>query len=455
MIQTVIIAVPGLVALIVCIRRGPEHAFLDVFLPVLMLLPQQYFWPTSGQLSFADTCILPIAAFLLFRPKQKQKWGVIDLLVVGYVAITALAEGMNNGYKVGAQNLALQELFSILLPYFVARHLFRDPQFAVNAAKRIVVSLVIVAVLSVYEFRMGMDLFTRFLDGIFSGDPLPGVIRGGFMRTAGPYGHPLALGVVMVFGFRLVRWLEWKGIWNHPLPSLPISKIRFCELWIAVGSIMSISVGPLLSAACGAAIVSVCRAQNRKRALMLLVIFIGLASQTVYPAFSDFVSVDPAVARLSGAQWQEDAAYRNKLLPVYLPVVEERPSWGWGRGGVPKLEGMWSIDNGYLATALTSGVYALAVKVALYLSLPILLGIFSFPLSRKDPRALAAFTLMGIFVLNAVMDCTASGGGILERLFFIFAAWSAALLYSKAPEMAIEPVWSLPKTQVGFRRVMV
>jgi hypothetical protein len=454
-IQTVIIAVPGLLALIVCIRRGPEHAFLDIFLPVLLLLPQQYFWPTSGQLSFADTCILPIAAFLLFRPKQRQKWGVIDLMVVGYVAITAVAEGMNNGYKLGTQNLALQELFSILLPYFVAKHMFRNPQFALNAGKRIVVSLVIVAVLSVYEFRMGMDLFTRFFDRIFSGIPLPGVIRGGFMRTAGPYGHPITLGIMMVFGFRLLRWLKWKGIWNDRLQHLQISKIRFCEVWIAVGSIMSLSVSPLLSAACGAALVSVCRAQNRKRAFVLLVISIGLASQTLYPAFKAYVSVDPAVARLSGDQWQEDAAYRNKLIPLYLPVVEERPSWGWGRGGVPRLEGMWSIDNDYLATALTSGVYALGLKVALYLLLPILLGIVSFPLSRRDPRALAAFTLIGIYALNAVMSCTASAGGVPWRLFFIFAGWSAALLNSETAEMALDPVWPLPTIQVGFRRVMV
>ena len=58
--------------------------------------------------------------------------------------------------------------------------------------------------------------------------------------------------------------------------------------------------------------------------------------------------------------------------------------------------------------------------------------------------------MMGIFVLNAVMDCTASGGGIPRALFFIFAGWSAALLYAKAPEMAIEPVWSLPKLRSAF-----
>ena len=130
---------------------------------------------------------------------------------------------------------------------------------------------------------------------------------------------------------------------------------------------MSLSLGPLFSAACGAVVVSVCRAQNRKRAILWLVLFIGSGRQTNLSRFNDFVSVDPGGG--SGDILQEDAAYRNKLIPVYLPVVEERPTWGWGRGGFPVVEGMWSIDNGYLSIALTSGVYALAVKVALFFHL--------------------------------------------------------------------------------------
>ena len=104
MIQTILIAIPGLVALIVCIRRGPEQALLDVYLPVLLLLPE-YHWPISGQLSFTDTTILPIATFLLFRSKLKWQWNTTDFLVIAYIAVTVVAEGMNKGYKPGAKIL--------------------------------------------------------------------------------------------------------------------------------------------------------------------------------------------------------------------------------------------------------------------------------------------------------------------------------------------------------------
>src|SRR5271170_4922721 len=98
MIQTIVVAIPGLVALIVCILRGPELALLDVYLPVLLLLPVRN-WPISGQFSFTDTTILPIAAFLMFRSKLKWQWNITDFLVIAYIAITVVAEGMNKDYK--------------------------------------------------------------------------------------------------------------------------------------------------------------------------------------------------------------------------------------------------------------------------------------------------------------------------------------------------------------------
>jgi hypothetical protein len=261
---------------------------------------------------------------------------------------------------------------------------------------------------------------------------------------------------MMALGFRVARWLEWSGEWNGPIPFLPISKIRFCEICIVAGSIMSVSVGPWLAAACGAVTVSVCRARNRKRAVVSLILLVALLGEPIYGSFKKFVSVNPDVAQAAGERLQEDAAYRNKLIPLYTPVVEERPAWGWGRNAVPVLEGMASIDNAYLAVALTYGLYAMGMLVALFIWPPIRLAIFSFPLNRNDPRALAAFSMIGIYVLNAVVDCTGSGGGPPWRFLFIIAGWSTALLVQPTPRVVEQGVKSWPpQTQIGFRRVMM
>jgi hypothetical protein len=454
MIQTVLIAIPGLLALIQCIRRGPERALLDVYLPALLLLPE-YTWQISGQCSFADTAIIPIAAFLLFQSKRKWQWSAIDLVVLAYVAVTVVAEGMNKGYKLGSQNLALQELCSILLPYLAAKQMFQHPQFAVDFAKRVAVLLTIVAIISVYEFRMGSDLFTRFFDGIFPPNGNTTVIRGGFMRTQGPFGHAITLGVMMALGFRIARWLEWNGVWNDKLRFLQISKIRFCELWIAAGSIMSLSVGPWMAAACGAVVISVCRAQNRKRAIGSLIVVIVLFGMPIYTAFKTYVSVDPSAAAASGDRLQEDLAYRNMLVPVYTPVVEERLAWGWGRNGFPVLQGMPSIDNDYLFVALTFGVYALCLRVALYLWPLMQLATFSLTRYRNDPRALAAYSMIGIYVLNVVVNTTISANGAPWRIMFIITGWSAALLTATTHEVVlVDAVKARPRTQFAFRRIM-
>ena len=454
-IQTIIIAIPGLIALFECLRRGPEHAFLDVYLPVLLLVPE-HSWPISGQLTFTDTAIIPIAAFLLFRPKPKRQWSAIDFLIIAYVAITVIAEGMNKGYKLGSQNLAIQEVVSILLPYFVAKQMFRHQQFAVDFAKRIAVLLSIVAIVSVYEARMGSNLFTKLFDGTFPAIPNTTVFRAGFMRTQGPYGHAITLGVMMVMGFRIARWLEWNGAWKGPMYFLPISKIRFCELCIAAGSMMSMSFSPLLAAACGALFISVFRAKNRKRAVLSLVLLIVLFGGPIQTKFKNYVSVDPIVAQASGDGLQQDSAYRNMLIPVYTPVVEERPTWGWGRNDFPVVNGMNSIDNAYLFTALTFGLYALFLQAALFIWPAIRLAAFSLPFNRRDPRALAAFSMIGIYVLNVVMDGTAAGGGAPWTLLLLITGWSAALLKATAPAVVeLKAVDAWPRTQFGFGRVMV
>jgi hypothetical protein len=457
MIQTLIIALPGLVALIVCMSRGPEQALLDVYLPTLLLLPQNFTWPTSLRLPFADTTILPIGLFLLFRPQRERRWSSIDLLIIGYIAITAIAEGVNNGYKLG-QQAAVQEFLSVFLTYFAVKQSIGQQQFVTAFAKRIVMLITITAILSVYEFRMGSDLFLWPFEGIFPTQPGWNLVfRAGWMRTQGPYGHAIAAGTIMAMGYRIARWLDWSGEWADPMGFLPISKIRFCELCIIAGSIMTISVGPWVGAVGGAMAVFVCRARNRKRALALLIFAILVVGLPGYSAFKAYVSLNQTwSANASDSErLQEDAAYRDKLLQVFIPVVEERPSWGWGRRKIPMTEGMWSIDDGYLFIALTSGLYALGFFVALLVGTPIRLCVFGLRLPRGNPAALAAFSLMGIYLLTAICLSNVSLGATDWRVFFLIIGWSAGLLKSSGLEAAeAKALVPGPHAQFVFQRVM-
>ena len=451
-IQTAIIALPAVAALIVCLLRGPKQALLDIYLPTLFLLPHAFTWSISGQFTFSEPTLLVIALFLLFQHQSEWRWSATDFLLMGYLAMTVISCGVTASYKL-AENTALKEFCSIFLAYYVARRTMGREQFAIEVAKRIGVLLTVVAIVSVYEFRMGQDLFFVPFASIF---PLPAgnvVFRSGFMRTQGPFGHAMAQGFMMAVGFLIVCWLDWKGIWHDKLPFLPISKIRFLELWVLAGLIMTISLGDWIGAAGGVIVLFLFGTPNRKLAFALLIFCAVVFGPMIWSKFNAYMSVNmDAVADKT----QQDVVYRNQLLQDYIPVVEERPTWGWGMY-YPVLDGMSSIDNGYLFTALIFGVYALGLWVAILLwNLIWLLG-SGLRLPRDHPGASTAVVLGAIYVIIAI--CNTEGALLANSqivlLFFFVTGWSVALLKSKELRMADAQVVALPPaTRFAFRRVM-
>ena len=260
----------------------------------------------------------------------------------------------------------------------------------------------------------------------------------------------------MAIGFRVARWLEWTGSWKNHFRFLPISTIRLCELWIVAGSIMSLSVGPWLGTLCGVAIVSVCRARNRRLAIASLIVAVILVAGPINSRFEKFISADPQIKTGTIDQLQEDSAYRSQMIQLYIPLIEERPNWGWGINEVPALSGITSIDNDYILTAVVFGVYALLFKVALLVWPLVRLPIISFPLRPDDPRASAAFSLMGIYVLLLFVLGTVSFGSTDGLLFILISGWSAALLGTPGYKVReVEPTVLQPTTKLAFKRVMV
>jgi hypothetical protein len=450
MIQTVIIALPACAALIVCLLRGPKQALLNIYLPTLLLLPHGFWWPISGQFTFSDPVILIIFFFFLFQPQNEWHWSVTDFLVMAYLAITVISTGINGGYKLG-QNLALKELCTIFLPYYIAKQTMSSQRFAIEVAKRIVALLSVVAIVSVYELRMGKDLFLVPFSAFFSYG-MTVVFRGGLMRTQGPFGHAMAQGFMMAVGYPIARWLDSKEIWHDKLPFLGISKIRFCELSIVAGLLMTISLGDWIGGAVGAIALFAFRARYRKAVLALVILCAVVLGPPIWSRFSAYVST--TMDRVSD-QTQQDVVYRNMLLQEYIPIVEERPTWGWGMQ-YPVINGMFSIDNGYLFTAIVFGVYALGLWVALLLWTLLRLVALAFRLPRDHPGASAAASLAAIYLIIAF--CNTEGalpaGPQIGVFFFLVTGWSAALLTSNELAEKDTSVVSLPRARFAFRRVM-
>jgi hypothetical protein len=451
-----IAGLPALIALYVCWRRGPAAAFLNVYLPMLLLMPDECRLPLSGQFNFSESAIIPIAGFCLFKYARHWKWSMTDFLVLSFVSFVAMAEYLNTDFAI-AQNLTIRMLVTTIAPYMVAKTLIDDETMAISLGKRIVVLTLAVTVISVYEFRMTLNPIWTLMSSFFHDLPTPvASFRYGFARIAGPWTHPILAGVILAVAYRTARWLDWTHSWPGNVPFLPVSWIRFSEIALLVGCVMTISRGPWLAASIAALIIVVIRARYRTYVAALAIFVIFMAGFPIYNGLENYLSVsrsgtiDPE---------EESAAYRREMINKYIVVAEERPSFGWGQnrsgqGLYPIIDGMVSIDNQYLLVALDFGFYALAAMVLILLWVPIRLCRFGLTHSGVEPAASLAVTLFGIFILCAISMSTVYLGAQTEPLLFLIVGWSEALLARRLPVTARVPA-RVPEVRYGFERVMV
>jgi O-antigen ligase len=442
----VIVVAPALIALAVTLRGGSGTAFVTVYLPTLLLLPGTYEMPIMGHFNFDRLTILTIFLFSIPTLWREWEWNITDFLLVAYIAIGFFSDYVNKDIA-WARNAAFVSVCSDLLPYIVAKTCLRKLSVSVAAAKTLVACAVIVAIVSVYEFRMGANLFDRLMNPFFT-LPLPSIaFRYSFARIEGPWHHPILAGMIFAISYRLTRWLEWSRLWPGNVGWLPISKVRFCKICVLVGSAMTLSRGPWAAAIVAALVIVIFRARNRATMLLLITIAIVFLGPPIYSGVHSYVAAE------SGDEAQQSAAYRSELLDEYVTIAEERPVWGWGTLGFPTIGGMESIDNQYLLDALTNGFYALAVFVALLLWTPGQLAKFAWPRARDDPATALAVTMVGIYVLIAFALTTVWLGAQMQPLLYLIAGWSTALLGTPITK-PVRP--AVPASTVGYRfaRVM-
>ncbi len=448
---TLITGIPGLLAVLVCVRRGPARALLDVYLPTLLLLPDYYRWFYTGHLTFSETAILPIAAAFALHNWREWRWSFTDLIVVALVSTMIVSEYVNADFY-DARNLTLELTCTWILPYALAKGLIQSQHLEASFARRIAVLLTIVSMVAVYEFKMAYNPYAAAFGWIFPGwNVWVTTFRYGLPRIAGPYGHAILAGLILVVGYRITRWLDWSGNWPGNLPFIPISKVRFCELWIIGGIVMTLCRGPWLGAAVAAVAVALGLARNRKRAITLVAIALALASMPTYYAVKSYVSVSREDA---ATESQETAAYRREILETYVAVVERRPTWGYGRD-FPHDGGMTSIDNYYLLLALTHGVYALLALATLFIWMSVRLARLGVRLPREDASASLAFTMLGVYLAFAVSIATVYLGLQAIPLLAMVTGWSEGMLLAPvrvaAGAKASVPIAARP---FRFERVM-
>jgi hypothetical protein len=452
--------IPALIAAFIAFRRSAAQAFMDVYLPVLLLLPMYYRWiiPALPDPTFEQAAILPIAgAFFFSGGKARWRFSLMDVFIFALALVIAYSEYRNAGYK-EAQNLMFDMVASVVLPYVLTKGLIEPNGLRVPFARRMVMLMFAVSVFSVYEFKMGVSpwkMMNRLFPG--QGEEWYTTFRYGFARIAGPYGHAILAGLVFIVGFRIQRWLEWSGHWEpyfEKLRWLKLSKARVITLGLLAGCIMTMCRGPWIGGVLGAAVTAIGRARNRKKALLWIAAGTVIAGIPAAIVFKNYASVGRAHAKTVS---QETAAYRKELIDKYVDIALSKIVWGYGRNTWPKLPGAPSIDNYYLLLALMHGGIAVFIVVFILFVMPIRLIRFEMGAPVCIPLGSSlGFTLAGIYIAFAITLGTVYMGLQAIPLFAVITGWSEGyLLAERGTQRAVGPVMiDTAPARFAFRRVV-
>ena len=442
-----IILVPGIICWIALGKWPIRRVFINVYLPTILLLPQYYIvrFPHLPPLTFADAAILPLGAALWIKEMKRWKLAWMDLWVLLFTLSTGVSEALSAALANGSwKNLfsvstseeigrfpdgglvLFQSICTMVLPYMVGRLLIERPWLVGNRLRKRVVQqfvtlLAIVAGISVFDFLAGNSIWQRvgrhlFFDQIA---PWPVQTRWGFGRIQGPYSHAILAGMIFMIGLIYCLWLlmfapEWgtrRVLHGHSL------RLRGLVLWaIVAGLLMTQSRGPWVGAGLSLVLALLMRIFTIRKAVTAFLVILVLFGTFAYYYGKRYTDVDINHAQTEA---QRNAIYRRELVRTYMPIIKQRPAFGWGITTLPALNGQASIDNEYLLLAATQGLTGLG----LFLLILAGSGVRLFRLGSRntglEDKALVFAHMTVLMGLSAALATVFLGEQALMLLFLV------------------------------------
>lgn len=426
------------IAAVVAVRHGPGRALLAVWIPVLLLIPDAFRAITPGipDPTSSQAAMLGLLPFVLMRYSSRLRLTFMDLLVFSYAATVFYSDLIARGYA-DAQNLLINMLLSVVGPYLVARLVIKEENLHVQVARRIVIIMFALAVVGLFEAKMGFNpshaIFGKFFPG--QGGGWVTTFRHGLARVAGPFSHAILAGIMMVIAYRIHRWLEWGGHWEPRFTrfTLPWDKAKIITFMLFLGCILTVARGPWVGGLIGAMLVMVGRAKDRRKALRLALLAIVLVGIVGGYGLAQYLDIKPGQVMTMS---QESALYRKELFEKYFDIAVAHAWLGWGLTTWPKVLGMPSIDNYYLLLALMHGIPAMLMLVTM-----MLLGAGQMVArGMKEPQGSSplGFTFAGIFIAVFVSLGTVYMGEQVVPMFFFMLGWAQAWRLTETPAIATQ-----------------
>jgi hypothetical protein len=368
--MSVLLLVPGLLSFFLVVRRRVEMAFLYVYLPCLLCLPEDYQLrlPHLPPTSAAEFALFPLGMFGLFRLIRSGSFALMDILVLFFTASIGLSEILHAQVQNDGIFSAVTNFNSIFLAYVVGRTLI-EPNLRLATVRAFVILLLLDWLPGLYEWRMGMSPY-----GVF-GQKVLGVgirenvqIRNGHGRMGAVFSNSEDEGIVFGMAFCLDAWLVYlrrvrasADLVGRKLTNFQrwirtqfalSPKHYFCGFLFILCVLLTQARGPLIALAAAYLILQIPRFKHtRVMTILVAVLLLGSykASTAYFESFKDIN--DPSAI----TEQEQSALYRLEMNRVY-PAIAEKGGWtGWGLLEIPQVEGFNSLDNHYLLVHLAWG----------------------------------------------------------------------------------------------------
>ncbi|HEX3469990.1 MAG TPA: hypothetical protein VHT28_02290 [Silvibacterium sp.] len=430
-------------------KRSIADAAVNVYLPAFLLIPSIYGFriPHLPGMILSIAALIPIVVTLLARHWREWKFQRTDLWMALFFAGLYYTELSHSG-AANAGLISIGGLETGIMPYILGKLLLEQDGVRERFARRYAYICFFVAIISVWEFRMGNDLFVR-VEGLLLGfGYVGGQIRNGFMRIAGPFTGSIQAGSVFALAWLFSMWLGVvdKSRGNEP-KYLGLRRSTILSIGSAGGLIMSLSRGPMVGAILSLMVARIGKAKNMARTAVITIVLITVGGTFGYFEAQQYTSGTIETAK---SQDQGNAIYRRMLLDQYKPYVEKGGLFGYGVIQRPVVPGMFSIDNAYLNIQLIQGNLGLWMFILLG-GEAVIAGSLAARRSTEQSDVFFALCIVGGMAGFLLALTTVWLGSPMYELFFLMVGWSQSLRQTESVGVMLpQPV----SARFSFRRVI-